>query len=334
MKKIILVVVIIVVVLLSALGAYFFASQFSKSPSQNYVEPAIGVPDQSGLSLKNSTFLIPPAGSSSVQLGFIAATSIRDYPMGRFTTTDGLPATLMAYEDLATPFENNRRVVPISINTNNTGEVFYLAVLEGEEMRHTKSMYIGEQVRIQSITVSGAQATVNYLIHDRDQTFAERPRVSTTAIFDIAAGTVVQAGRTPKTEAVMVVKDFKGKYSWIKTVPKDGDEIVPVAPDRFGLLFNANQIEIQTDCNLGNATFTALAGSSTEFTVGEIAATKMFCESAQETIYFDMFRQVDRYEESEDGDLTLYFRDDDGYMEFVPAAKVLEFEATSTASSS
>jgi heat shock protein HslJ len=342
MKNIILGILLLGIVAACGGGAYYFATHYSFSSSLSPLatidsvaqsDSAAQAGPAAGLSFAKRTFVVPPTGSSTTELIYVAATSIRDYPMGRYTTEDGQAATLMAYEDYVSSFENNLRVIPISINIGNTGEQFYLAVLEGEEMKHTTSFYIGEQIRLQAITRSGNQISVSYFVHDRDQTFAERPRISTTAIYDIVERKVVQAGRTPKSEAVVVMKDFKGKYMWVKTVPKDGDEVTPNQPDKFGLLFNTNQIEIQTDCNLGNASFSAEAGSSTVFTLGEIAATKMFCESAQETIYFDMFKQVDRYEEAANGDLTLYFRDDAGYMEFVPAGKTLEFEATSTATS-
>jgi heat shock protein HslJ len=338
MKTVLFAIIVVALIAASGGGAYYFATHYSGTPASETVIASVateiaGAP-AAGFTFAKRTFLVPETGSTTTELIYVAATSVRDYPMGRYTTDDGSPATLMVYEDQVSLFENNMRAVPISINVAKAGEIFYLAILEGEDMRHTKSLYIGEQVRIQGLTRAGNQITVNYAVHDRDQTFAERPRIATSAIFDIVEGKIIQAGRTPKTEAVVVMKEFKGKYKWIKTVPKGGDEVTPVKPDTFGLLFNSNQIEIQTDCNLGNATFTAQAGSSTEFTIGEIAATKMFCESAQETIYFDMFKQVDRYEEAENGDLTLYFRDDKGYMEFVPAAKVLEFEATSTDSAS
>ncbi len=340
MKSIIFGTLIVSLIVGSGWGAYYVSSNYA--PRTSFKEGVVAPPQDTnneevaqstGFSFSKHTFLIPPTGSSITELAFVAATSIRDYPMGRFTTEAGQLGTLMAYEDQVTLFENNLRAMPISVNIANTGEQFYLAILEGEERRHRTSLYLGEQIKVQSLTRSGNQVTVEYSVHDRDQTFAERPRIATTAIFDIAEGKIIQAGRTPKTEAVVVMKDFKGRYLWVKTVPKEGDEVLPGKPDTFGLLFNSNQIEIQTDCNLGSATFTAEAGSSTVFTIGEIAATKMFCESAQETIYFDMFKQVDRYEESESGDLTLYFRDGAGYMEFTPAVKALEFKATSTASS-
>lgn len=334
MKNILIGVGILVLVAACGGGAYYFATQYSPSVSSEYVAPVAEAQPQTGLTFAKRTFVVPPTGSTTTDLLFVAATSIRDYPMGRYTTETGTAGTLMVYEDYLSPYENNVRAIPISTNVGNTGEVFYLAVLTGEDMQHTQSFFIGEQIRLQSITRAGNQVTVNYSVHDRDQTFAERPRVATTAIFDIVDGKIVQAGRTPKTEAVVVVKDFKGKYNWIKTVPAEGEAVAPSQPDKFGLLFNTNQIEIQTDCNLGNATFTAEAGSSTVFTIGEIAATKMFCESAQETIYFDMFKKVERYEEAENGDLTLYFRDDAGYMEFEPATRALEFKATTTAPTS
>ena len=340
MKNIIFGILLLGIVAACGGGAYYFATQYSFSPSLSPAssaessQPPASTGPATGLVFAKRTFVVPPTGSTTTELLYVAATSIRDYPMGRYTTEDGRAATLMAYVDYVSSFENNLRVIPISINIGNAGEQFYLALLEGEEMKHTNSFYIGEQIRLQSITRLGNQVTVNYFVHDRDQTFAERPRVNTTAIYDLVEKKIVQAGRTPKTEAVVVMKDFKGKYLWVKTVPKDGDEVTPNQPDKFGVLFNTNQIEIQTDCNLGNASFSAEAGSSTVFTLGEIAATKMFCESAQETIYFDMFKQVDRYEEAENGDLTLYFRDDAGYMEFVPAGKTLEFEATSTTATS
>lgn len=331
MKKIIIGVMILVALGAGA-GYYFFMNDAGKSEPRpqkdltGIVVPPVEFP------MKGKTFLVPNLSTTTpVTLDLVSPTATRDYPMARFTSDDGIVRQLVALDDFTTPYSNNIRAVPLMISSSETDQTYYLAILERDDMEHIYSLPLGDMIRIQSITRDGNNVIVNYLVHDRLQAVTEIPRVPTTAIFDIASKSVVQAGRTPKTEIYVETKSFAGEYLWEKTLNSDGSEITPIKPDMFTLLFDANRINLGTDCNTGSATFTAGSGSSTNFTVDAIAQTKMFCESAQEGDYFDMVSKITNYDEETDG--TLIFTLSDGRsMAFVPKVKKLEFAATSTES--
>jgi heat shock protein HslJ len=332
MKKIIIAVVSLIV-LAGAAGAgyYFFVYDDGKSDPRppkdltGIVVPPVEFP------MKGKTFVVPNASTTTaVVLDLVSPTAKRDYPMARFTAADGVTVSqLVALDDFTTGLENNVRAVPIVVSNSEIDQLYYLAVLEGDDMTHTTSLPIGEMIKIQSVIREGNNVTVNYLVHDRVQELTEIPRVATAAIFDIVAKTVVQAGRTPKTETYVETKSFVGEYLWEETITADGSIVTPGKPDTFTLLFDANRISLGTDCNSGSATFSADSGSSTKFTVDAIAQTKMFCESAQEGEYFGMIAKITNYDENTDGTLT-FDLNDGASMVFVPKVKKLEFAATST----
>lgn len=331
MKKIIIAVVALIL-LAGAAGAgyYFFMYDDGHSDPRppkdltGIIVPPVEFP------MKGKTFDVPTASTTtSVVLDLVSPTAKRDYPMARFTTADGIVKTLVALDDFTTPAENNLRAVPLVVGAGETDQRYYLGILEGDDMKHIASLPIGEMIKIQSVTRSGNNVTVNYLVHDRLQEVTEVPKVTTSAVFDIASKTIVQAGRTPKTETYVETKAFTGEYLWEETVEKSGTKTTPSKPDTFTLRFDANRINLGTDCNSGSTNFVAESGSSTKFTVEAIAQTKMFCESSQEGAYFDMVSKITNYDEASDGTIT-FDLSDGGSMVFVPKVKKLEFAATST----
>ncbi|MBY0538501.1 META domain-containing protein [Patescibacteria group bacterium] len=336
MKKIIIAVVaLIVLALAGGAGYYFFVYDDGKSEPRppKDLTGIIVLPVE--FPMKGKTFVIPntatnTATTSQVILDLVFPTAKRDYPMARFTGSDGITVSqLVALDDFTTSVQNNVRAVPIMVSSSEIDQAYYLAILEGDEMKHTTSLPIGDMIKIQSVTREGNTVTVNYLVHDRLQEVTEIPRVPTTAIFDIAAKSIVQAGRIPKNETYVETKSFAGEYLWQETSNADGSTVTPGKPDTFTLLFDANRINLGTDCNSGSATFVAESGSSTKFTIDTIAQTKMFCESAQEADYFAMVAKISNYDEASDGTLT-FDLSDGGSMVFAPKVKKLEFAATST----
>ena len=332
MKKIIIIVIALLVVGAIAFAGYYFILKPGKKSTPRAPKDLTGVvvpPVQ--FPLNGKSFVIPNASSTKmVTLDLVSPTAKRDYPMARFVSDDGMtPYTLVALDDFTTAFENNIRAVPIVVSAGEVNQNYYLAILEGDSLNHTASIPLGDMLKIQSITRSGNDVTVSYLVHDRGQALTEVPRVPTTAIIDVVNKTVVQAGRTPATETYIETKSFTGEYLWQETTAADGTKTTPSKPDVFTLLFDANRISLGTDCNSGSATFTAESASSTKFVVDAIAQTKMFCESAQEGVYFAMVAQITDYDESSDGSLTFTLADG-GEMLFAPKVKKLEFAATTT----
>lgn len=330
MKNIIIIVCFLALFAAAGGGAYFLMSKLGTSTPETTYEP-IGSSTPvtlSGNTLQGKSLPVPDFPTVTATLDLVAATARRDNPMGRFTSPDGtISGTLVAYDDYLTAGNNNRRAVPIAVNKAGAGDFFYLAILEGDDMKYATSLPLGDRISLQSVVQTGDQVTVSYLVHDRGQTMAELPTVATTAIFDIAAGTIVQAGRVPMDEVVIEVKTFAGTYYWKETKGSDGSVVTPGKPDTFTLIFEGGNLSLGTDCNSAGSSYTAGTGSSTDFTITALAKTAMFCESSQEGVYFDAMSKVASYKEANDGALTFTLRDNAGTVTFVPAIKKLEFSA-------
>lgn len=330
MKKISIVVTVLLAIVASLVAGYYFlftGSDYGAPRAPKDLTGIIVPPVE--FSMKGKSFIVPNS-STTVTLDLVSATAKRDYPMGRFTTSEGMTATLVAQDDFTSPLENNIQTVPIVIAEGENVST-YLALLEGEGLVHTTSLPIGGLIKITNITRENDKVTIDYLVHDRGQNvIAEVPSVSTSAIFDINTKTVLQKGRTPATETYVEAKSFKGEYLWKTTKFSDGKTTVPRKDNVFTLLFDANRISLGTDCNTGSAVYKAETGSTTSFTIEPIASTKMFCEPGQEGEYFSMMQTVVDYVEETDGSLVFTLQDD-ALMTFTPKTAELEFASTTTA---
>ncbi len=327
MKKIIIGVVAVITLIGIAGTSYYFyfkesdygVSKPPKDLSELVIQP-VAVP------MKGRTFMVPNASSTMVTLNFVASTARRDYPMGRLTSKDGAAQTLVALDDFTSDYANNLRSVPLMV-TEGDNKTYYVAILQGEEMKHIATLPLGSMIKIQSVTRTLNQVSVNYFVHERVQALSEVPALATTAIFDIEAKTIVQAGRDPRNETLVEIKSFVGEYLWKTTKYPDGRTVTPNKPDVFTLLFNANQISLGTDCNTGSAIYKAETGSSTTFTVDAIASTKMFCEPGQEGEYFSMVQSITDYSESVSGSIVFTLANK-AVMTFTPKIDALEFASS------
>ncbi len=102
-------------------------------------------------------------------------------------------------------------------------------------------------------------------------------------------------------------------WKWLETVDSQGGVVTPKVPGAFSLLFEGESVRISTDCNMGTATYTS---TDRQLTLGPIGSTKMFCEGAQESEFFEMLRNVASYHINDEGQLILYFAFDEGSMLF------------------
>lgn len=327
MKKLIIVVFILLLIGGASAAAYWYTT---KGSDYGDVRPpkdltgVIVVPPS--FPMKGRTFVVPGQEQVSVVLDLGAPTARRDFPMGRFTAADGTTGELIALDDYVTEEGNGKRAVPISVKNGDAYPVYYLAVLGGEDMKHATSLPLGTNIRVESIARSGDQVSVSYLVHDRGQDPAELPTVPTTAIFDISAGTVVQAGRNPATEADTTTKTFSGKYFWKDATMSDGTVVAPTTTKVFSWYFSGSNFSLNTDCNSADAPYTVGSGTSTDFKIGELVQTKRFCDTKLQSDYFDMVRKIVSYKESTDGTLT-FSLENGGNMVFELDGKKLEFAA-------
>ncbi len=322
MKKLLIFGMLALVLLGGAGGGGYYLYQLKHQPEDHsiiVVDSVHGQPVPPPFSITGKILAVPNMTGVTTTLDLLFPTSRRDFPMGRFTSPDGaVKGRLVVYDEFVSPYAGNRRAVPISVNTGGAEEVYYLALLEGDEMRHATSVPIGDRIKISAIARQGDTVTLSYFVHDKNQSLDDIPTIGTSAVVNIATGLLVQAGRNPQTE-VTVADKFTGTYFWVSTTYADGKVIKPDTLDYFTLGFSGNTVTLGTDCNTGGAPLTIGAGSSTVFTVGTVDATKKTCGSQYETEYFAMFGKVATYSQSAGGKLTLTFADG-GTMQFIAEA--------------
>lgn len=280
--------------------------------------------------LKGFQMQVPGTSDQVVSLDLVAPSATRDLPMARFThASTSQVMTLVAHDQFTTDVIAGWRAVPLALSQQGTSTQWYLARLQqtNDTWAHIDSIFLGEDIRLSGVAVSGENVEVQYLVHDREQASTEVPRVSTTAIVTLPTAFIVQAGRTPKNEAIIEYKRFTGEYVWQSTTDATDTVVTPTTPDAFTLRFDANRVALGTDCNSGSAVFATQPIPATEFTVEPIASTKMFCESAQEAAYFAMIEQIVSYEETTEA--LMFTLADDSVMVFVPKVRDLQFESAS-----
>lgn len=323
----------ITLLLLAVIGSatYWFLGRDVKKPTRYTRDPNAWIVPPVAYPMKGREFVVPESDNTKVVLDMIAPSAKHDYPMGKFSLATGTgEGQLYAMDDFATEIQNGSRVVPIVITNAGTGQMYYLAVIEESEnsFKHVRSIYLGDRIRITSVTRTGDEVTVVYLVHDRHQAMTEVPSVSTTAIISIKDGVFVQEGKKPWLDAMYDAKEFTGKYLWEKTVDEAGVSVVPSKPDLFTLIFDGRRVSLGTDCNTGSAEMVPPTGTSTTLSFGDIATTRMFCQSSEEAPYFDMIKNVSNYSEPDTN--TLIFTLKDGrVMTFVREEQKLEFESES-----
>ncbi len=326
MKKFLIIGIVVITIIGAAGAGYWFFLKEEEKPPRYKRDPNAFVVPPVAHSMKGKTFRVPDQPDTVVELNLVAASSIRNFPMGRFNLATGTgQGELVAIDEFATDVINGKRVVPIRVTTPGTGEFIYLAVVNEADgvFDHTTSHFLGDRIRIKSLTRDGDTVTINYDVHDRNQSMAELPSVNTTAIIDVAENKFVQEGRKPWLEIVEEAKVFTGKYLWQSTEGEDG-VVTPSRPDAFTLFFDGPRITLGTDCNTGSAEYTPPTGSSTALSFGDVATTKMFCESVEEGPYFAMISAVTEYEEPNTNSL-IFTLEDGREMTFLREGATLEF---------
>jgi META domain len=303
-------------------GGYYVYMQIQPKDDNEIivVDTTVGKPKPPEFSVTGKVYEVPGMGGVTTTINALFPSSRRDYPMGRFTSADGVvEGKLVVIDEFVSPYFNNRRAVPFAVEQGGSGTFYYLAVLEGDDLRYVTSVPIGDRIKITNISRKDDNVTLSYLVHDKNQPMSDVPTVGTDAIVNIATGVMVQAGRNPQTEASVADK-FTGRYFWLRTEYADGKVVKPDSLDYFTLGFSGENVTLETDCNTGGAPLTLGAGSSTVFIVGAVDATKKTCSSQYEVEYFAMFGKVATYSVFPGGKLTLTFADG-GSMQFISAAE-------------
>ncbi len=317
MKKAMMIVGGMVSLAVIAGSGYALYAYLTPKTSPAYAEPEpVAVVEPVKFPMQNQTFSVPHE-LVTVTLNLVSSGTKRDYPMGRFTNASGTPGTLVAYDEFATAPETGVQAVPITVSYTPGETLAYLAVLDRatEAVTHVLSLPIGRNVTFRTVVRTGDQVTVAYAVHGLTQAPGEVPNVETSAIFDIRSGTVVQAGRDPLTEVPDAVTQFTGQYLWQAT-KGDSGTVSPVKPNVYTLTFDANRINLGTDCNSASAAFVPPKLGTDSLVFTDLAVTEMFCEQTQESDYFAMIKAVKTFREV--GENLIFTLDDGREMTFIP----------------
>lgn len=269
-----------------------------------------------------------PETDISALLNLVSTGDRRNYPMARAELPERGVVSLTAIDDFVSDEVAGKRAVLLRLVDQDLLEQYYLGIVRDEntQITHLSSLYVGDHIRPQRFEVVGENLVFYYLVHDREQPFNAIPLVETSMTVAMTDETVLIAGRSPKTETVIAYKAFSGVYRWEYTAGESNERVAPVVPETFTLRFNANRLELETDCNAASAIFVTEPLPATTFTVEPLVATSRFCESAQEDDYFAMIEAITSYTEAEDGQLT-FTLGDGREMVFVPRERVLEFSS-------
>lgn len=104
------------------------------------------------------------------------------------------------------------------------------------------------------------------------------------------------------------------KWSWVRTVYNNDTIVVPIKPGVFTLTFNNDgRVTVGTDCNRMSGSYSV---DERLLSIGDLAATRMFCADSQETIFADMLAHVSAFLFTSGGELVLELKYDSGQIVF------------------
>jgi heat shock protein HslJ len=103
-------------------------------------------------------------------------------------------------------------------------------------------------------------------------------------------------------------------WIWQHTLYNDGKESVPRDADAFTITFYDDAtFSVTTDCNSAGGVYLA---SGTLLTFNDIFSTRMYCENAQETEFFQLLENTSSFFFTNYGDLVFEFKYDGGIATF------------------
>ncbi len=87
------------------------------------------------------------------------------------------------------------------------------------------------------------------------------------------------------------------KWLWMHTT-EGSLKTEPKKKDVFTITFNSEAgVSITTDCNNGGGSYTI---DQSKLKISNIISTRMYCEGAQETVFFDWLQKVNSYQIKDD----------------------------------
>ena len=107
---------------------------------------------------------------------------------------------------------------------------------------------------------------------------------------------------------------FGKEWSWVRTMYNNDTIVVPAKPGVFTLTFNKDgRVNAGTDCNRITGRYSV---DERLLTIGDLAATRMYCPDSQENEFAKMLSQVSAFLFTSDGELVLELKFDSGTILF------------------
>lgn len=104
------------------------------------------------------------------------------------------------------------------------------------------------------------------------------------------------------------------KWMWLKTEMNNDTSITPKNDGVFSVSFESDgNVRITTDCNAAGGSYVI---TDNQIIFGDLRATMMYCDDAQEREFMQMIREVDQYLINDEGQLVLLLKFDTGAIYF------------------
>jgi len=204
--------------------------------------------------------------------------------------------------------------------TGGSGTFYYVvaAVRRDDRYRGSHGVLLGDRIAPQSTEIRpNGVIVVSYADRARGESFATAPSVGKSIWLKLDPETL-QFGE--------VAQDFEGEadparmrldmttWRWIRTTYGDGASVEPRRAGAFTLTFGADGVfSATTDCNSVAGRY-VLSGGELRF--GDMAATQMHCEGAQQAAFTTQLAGASAYRFTSRGELVLTLGADGATMTF------------------
>lgn len=194
--------------------------------------------------------------------------------------------------------------------TGGSGTFYYVVAALATDRGYAGSqgLLLGDRIAPQTTEVRpGGIVVVNYADRAPGEPFTTPPSIGKSIWLKLDTKTL-QFGE--------VVQDFEGEadpkrmtlgmktWVWIGATQSDGTQIAPLRPDAFTLTFRDDGVfAATTDCNRVMGAYTT-NGRQLAFGA-DMAATRMYCDGSQETVFTALLAETSSYEFTSRGELVL-----------------------------
>ena len=208
----------------------------------------------------------------------------------------------------------------VTQETGGSGIFYYVvaALDTADGYAGSDAVLLGDRIAPQTIEIRPNDIiVVNYADRAPGESFVTAPSVGKSIWLKLDPATL-QFGE--------VAQNFEGEadparmslqmktWTWVRATYGDGRELVPRDAGAFTLTFRGDGVvEVTTDCNRMTGGFTV---NGRELAFGDMAATRMYCEGAQESEFAQLLANTASHFFTSRGELVLNLRFDSGSAVF------------------